>query len=80
MSDTLSELNKVFRKVFRRPELSVTIHTTAADVERWDSFTHMQLIAEIEKWFSITFSYKEVVAFTNVGDMVTAIEQKTGVK
>ena len=72
----LSELNVVFHQVFKDTSLRITQNTTADDIHGWDSLTHMMLIDEIEKHFSIEFSFSEVMDFANVGDMVQNIAQK----
>jgi acyl carrier protein len=67
----------VFRRVFDLPQLIVTAEMTAADVDAWNSFTHMLLVAEIESEFGIKFNFEEVRAFNCVGDMLMCIESKT---
>jgi acyl carrier protein len=72
----LTELNTIFQSVFRDTSLKVVPATTADDIRGWDSLTHMNLIAEIEKHFSCEFRFDEVMDFQNVGDMVESIRQK----
>lgn len=72
----LTELNSIFRSVFKDPSLTVSETTTADDIRGWDSLTHMNLIAEIEKHFSCEFSFSEVMDFQNVGDIAASIGQK----
>ena len=72
----LEDLNKIFHTVFKDSSLSVTANTTADHIRGWDSLTHMMLIDAVEKHFAIEFSYNEVMAFENVGDMVRKIEEK----
>ena len=43
---------------------------TATDVDGWDSLTHMMIISEVEKAFSITFKLKELNKMKNMGDML----------
>ena len=76
MQDTLQGLNAVFRKVFRNPDLSVTGNTTAADIPRWDSLTHMHLVAEVEKHFGIVITFDEAGSFANVGELAALILKK----
>ena len=72
----LAELNAIFQQVFRDSSLKILPTTTADDIRGWDSLTHMNLIAEVEKHFDLEFSFDEVMDFQNVGDMVDSIRQK----
>lgn len=46
------------------------------DVDGWDSLTHMQIIAQIEKHFGVRFNFREVIKFKNVGDLCSALLTK----
>ena len=69
-----AKLNEVFSDVFDE-DITVTDATTAADIEDWDSLTHITLISEVEDAFGIKFSMKEVLALNNLGEMVDIIEK-----
>lgn len=69
-------LTQVFRDVFDdefelRPDLS------AADVDGWDSLTHIRLMLTAEKAFRVKFSTSEIGSLKNVGDLVRLIEKHT---
>ena len=68
-------LNEVFRDVFDREDITVNDETTAADVEGWDSLSHLTLISEMEAAFGITFTLEEVTGSRNLGDLVSAVER-----
>jgi acyl carrier protein len=70
------EMTEVFRKVLDIPDLVLVPATTADDVEEWDSLTHIQLVAAVEKHFKIRFVAAEIQGFRNVGDMAAAIARK----
>lgn len=70
------EVNKVFNTVFKRNNIEVHDSTTAADIDGWDSLTHMLLIDSVEKHFGIKFKLAEVMKFNNVGDMLVCIQKK----
>lgn len=72
--DIFRKLNEVFSDVFDE-EIVVTDETTSADIEGWDSLTHITLIAEVENAFSIKFSMKAVLDMKNVGEMADLIEK-----
>ncbi|MBR3691166.1 MAG: acyl carrier protein [Clostridia bacterium] len=75
-NEVYEQLNAVFRDVFDDESLTVADETTAADVEDWDSLTHITLIAAVEDAFDISFDMKTVVRLKCVGDMVDAILQE----
>lgn len=72
----LKKVNEVFQDVFYDTSLEVNDETTAADIDEWDSLTHITLIAAIEDEFDIKFDMAEVVKFEKVGDMIDAIQKK----
>jgi acyl carrier protein len=79
MSTEIKErLTLVFREVFKNPDIEIFDATTAADVDGWDSLTHLTLISSAEEAFGIKFKLKELVAMKNVGDFLRTIESKTG--
>jgi len=73
MNEIYARLNEVFQDVFDDDGLTVNENTTAADVEDWDSLSHITLIAAVEDEFRMKFSMKEVVEMKNVGEMVALI-------
>ena len=73
MNEIYERLNEVFQDVFDDDTLTVTPNTTAADVEDWDSLSHITLVAAVEDEFRMKFSMKEVVEMKNVGEMVALI-------
>ena len=72
----IEKLNAVFSAVFNKPGFAVSDALTANDVDNWDSLTHMILINEVEKMFSVTFRLKELNKMKNVGDMIEIIQSK----
>lgn len=71
----LEIVNKIFREVFDDSTLCIQNETTAQDIEDWDSLTHLELIAEIESVFTVTFTLGEINTFVNVGEMCECIEK-----
>lgn len=72
--------NEVFKKVmeiakdvFDNDAVVLTDETTAADVEEWDSLTHLSLISDIEDEFDISFTLSEISGSKNVGELVDAL-------
>lgn len=73
MNEIYERLNEVFQDVFDDDSLTVNPNTTAADIEDWDSLSHITLMAAVEDEFRMKFSMKEVVEMKNVGEMVNII-------
>jgi acyl carrier protein len=70
----MDELTSVFQQVFDDDELIVTRATSAAEVEGWDSLTHVSLMLTIEKRFGIRFKSAQVASLKNVGELADLIE------
>ena len=69
MNEIYNRLNEGFREGFDDDSITVNAETTAADIEDWDSLTHIQLIAAVEDEFGVKFSMKQVSSMKNVGEM-----------
>jgi acyl carrier protein len=76
--DILSRVQSIMADTFDDDDLTVTPATTAADVEDWDSLSHIRLVVAIEREFGIKFSNAEIEGLQNVGDLIRAIEAKQG--
>jgi len=74
--EIVQKLTPVFRNIFNDQTLQITDELKAADVENWDSLSHMLLITEVENTFSIKFKLKELNKMVNVGAMITIINSK----
>jgi acyl carrier protein len=69
-------LNEVFQDVFDDDSITVNDETTAADIEDWDSFEHINLVIAVEKRFRIKFTVGEANEMKNVGEMVDIILER----
>ncbi len=67
-------LTEVFHDVFDDDSIEIGDATTAADIDGWDSLTHISLLSAVEDEFDITFDMKAVQGLKNVGAMVDLIE------
>ena len=70
--EIFEKLNEIFSDVFDE-EITVNAETTSADVEEWDSLTHITLISEVEEAFGFKFAMKDVLGMKNVGEMAQII-------
>lgn len=76
----ISELTSVFQEVFGDNELKIDRTTSAADIEQWDSLTHIELIVAVEQRFNIRFQSMDLKKLENVGDLADLVQKKvTGV-
>ena len=74
--EIFEKLNAVFADVFDE-EITLTPETTSADIEGWDSLTHITLISEVEDTFGMKFAMKDVLGMQNVGEMAEIIQKNT---
>ncbi len=74
--DILLKLQDVYRDILDDDSIVLTEETTADDIEDWDSLTHVQIVAEIQKVFGVKFTAKEMLLWECVGDIVAALEEK----
>jgi acyl carrier protein len=81
MSETLDQLQAVFRRVFGDDEIVLNRETTAADIDGWDSMMTINLMIAIEKRFQIRFAAAEIAGIKaegqNLGNLIELIEKKT---
>lgn len=79
-NELYEQLKSIYRTILKRDNITLTPETTAADIDGWDSLTHMMLMDKIEEHFSFKFKLMEVMKFNNVGDMVACIQKKLAAK
>lgn len=75
-NEIIEKLTVIFRTVFKNDVIVLRDDMTADDVDNWDSLTHMAMISEVEKCFSIKFKLKELNKLRQVGDLIATIESK----
>ena len=77
-NEVIAKLTPIFREVFAEPNLELKDDMTAADVENWDSLTHMIMITKVEDMFGIKFKLRELNKLKNVGNLCEIIVEKLG--
>lgn len=70
------QLNEVFRMVFDDGSIQIRPEMTADDIEGWDSLSYVNLIVAVESAFNLEFGQREILAFKNIGDLMSCIEKK----
>lgn len=74
--EVMEKVCEIARDIFDDDELELNDDTIAADVDGWDSLTHLSLMNEIENEFEIKFEMKEVQGLSNVGELVDVILER----
>lgn len=71
------ELTTVFRDIFDDDSIVLKPETSAADIDSWDSFNHINLVVAIQAAFHVKFSTAELEQMSTVSDIVSLIHQKS---
>ncbi len=71
-----NDLTDIFRDIFDDDTLEINDHTSAKDIEDWDSLAQMSLVIAIEKHFKVHFQVDEIQALKNVGEMINLIAEQ----
>jgi len=73
---SLEKIQEIMADTFDLDDLEITRETTAADVEEWDSLSHIRLIVALERQFRVKFTNAEIESLANVGELIDTIETK----
>ena len=73
---SLQSIQEIMADTFDLDDLTVTRETTAADIEEWDSLSHIRLIVAVERAFGVKFSNAEIEGLANVGDLIDTVQAK----
>lgn len=73
---TLDRISAIIKDVTQNENATISSTSTAADIEGWDSLSHIYIIAEVEDAFSIRMTAQEGSAIKNVGDLIQLVESK----
>ncbi|MHA7057493.1 acyl carrier protein [Aquimarina sp. M1] len=74
--EILSKVRTAFISVLEHENFELSDETTANDVDGWESITHMMIITEVEKTFSIKFKLMDLMNMNNVGDLIKSIQSE----
>ncbi len=74
--EIISSIQELMRNFFKNDALTISMATSANDIDDWDSLNHMTLISEIEKKFNVQFEFFEIMDFENIGELVNSIQTK----
>lgn len=71
-----SRLNEIFCEVFDDDSIVISEDMTAADIDEWDSLSHITLVLSVEKEFGVRLNAAEVGGLANVGKMIDLLVQR----
>lgn len=77
-TEIYQKLTNIFMDVLDDDTIVLDENTTSNDVDGWDSFAHINIIAAIENDFSIKVPVSKTLAMKNVGEMVDFIMTSIG--
>ena len=72
-NDVLNKVQEIANDVLERNDVSLHFETTTDMVDGWDSLNHVQIISEIQDFYNIKFSAREMISWDNIGDMCDSI-------
>ncbi|WP_298363966.1 acyl carrier protein [Azospirillum sp.] len=70
---TIRQVEAAIRSALFDPDIAIDERTTAADVDGWDSLSHVRILLEIEKSLGIRFDGSEAAHVKDVGALVDLI-------
>lgn len=74
--EIIKKIREVLVAVLKHEEFEMTDDLSAANVNGWDSLTHMIIITDIEAAFGVKFKLKELNKLNNLGNLVELINVK----
>lgn len=77
-NEILKKITEIAKDVFDNDDVELTERTTAADIEEWDSLSHLSLVSDAESEFGIKFTLAETSESKNVGELIDAIIKHIG--
>ena len=75
-NDIILKVRKIIISVLKHEGFEMRDDLVAAEVDGWDSLTHMIIITTIESEFNIKFRLKELNKLKNMGSLIELIQSK----
>ena len=73
---TAARVKQIISTIFEVPLEKVTLETTPADVEKWDSMGHLMLLLELEQEFDVQIAPEQAEQLTSVQAIVDIVDGK----
>lgn len=73
-----NSVKKIFIKIFSSElkDKAFDFKKTQNKFQNWDSFSHMELVSEIEKEFDVNLEMDEIISIRSPQDFVNLIKHK----
>ena len=71
--EILDKVADIVGQVVGVDRLTLSPLTSAADVDGWDSLTHVQIMVAVERAFGVRFRTGDMASLANVGELVDRI-------
>jgi len=68
-------VKKILSNILGVDVVTITDDMSPQSVERWDSFTGLMLMSELEREFGVSFDLDDVASITNVGDIYRVLSK-----
>ncbi|RPH58345.1 MAG: acyl carrier protein [Acidobacteria bacterium] len=75
-AEILTGLTQIVQETLGDDAITLTLETTAEDVQRWDSFNHINILVAAEVRFGVKFQTAEIEELRDVGQLVRLISKK----
>jgi len=75
-NEIINELRNIFIGILHHENFVMSESLSAAEVDGWDSLSHMNIITEIEHRFNVRFKLMELNKLNNLGNLITLLEAK----
>ncbi len=70
------KIKEVLVSILGHENFEMLDELTAADVDGWDSLSHMMILTKIEENFNIKFKLRDLNKLKNMGTLVAVIQSK----
>jgi acyl carrier protein len=74
--EIIERTRRIVSQVLKDDHFKWNDELTAADINGWDSLSHMFIITEIENEFSVKFKLKELNRINDLGSLISLIKSK----
>ena len=73
---TVAKLAEIIADVLDLEDLELGPQASAADVDEWDSISHVQIMVAVEETFGVRFRTGELATVENLGELARRIAAK----
>jgi acyl carrier protein len=74
--EVLHKIQTAFENILEHNSFQLEEHTSAKDVDGWDSITHMMIITEIEEMYQIKFKLMDLMGMNTIADLIRTVEKE----